>query len=301
MFLFKHSDAACGLMAEKIGIKEIMEQASFKQVVSNMDAQSRAIIEFLAQGDAQAPLFVQSLPHRAPSRTIFFLQREEKHFHSALRLRLVWKMFDLCGSVFVCAPRRLIDLFAQRLCDAEQWLHSFRCDTDVIHLLHTCADARLKEQGYLPARGTGRIIHLFVCAGSMPKDGTNAVALSYSKLCDLENETTISLTESYFSNRMAYGTVFDGKLVSIAAINPLSSYDQQYNSPVRDLCCETIPNYRKRGYAYQNVAALISALQHQKLFPIYRCYSDNMSSVHLAKKLSLQCVARVYHASYQQR
>ncbi len=90
-----------------------------------------------------------------------------------------------------------------------------------------------------------------------------------------------NLTEFTFdySDQLAYVTVLDGKIVSIAAENPNSTMD------FCEIYVETNPDFVHRGYAQKNVAALTAHRQKEGAEVCYRCATDHIASVHIAKKL----------------
>ena len=191
------------------------------------------------------------------------------------------------GVRYVSAEERLLE----RICSL--FLQALDCFCpSFLDALHREIDGEMRREGYVPGKSRGRVIRVY-----LPGRCFDAVAdcepLSYSKMLQTENQTSICLTESYFLTRPAFGTFAHSQLVSAAAVNAFSTATQ-----VRDLCCETIPAFRGQGLAARNIAALIHCLQAQELTPIYRCHTDNPASLGVVHKLELRQAAMAYHCVY---
>jgi hypothetical protein len=85
-------------------------------------------------------------------------------------------------------------------------------------------------------------------------------------------------------------TVIDGEIVSVASIN---SYPE--GSARREIAVQTAPDYRNRGFAVSNVAALSKFLHDKGYVVDYRCSVYNDASIATAKAAGFVEVSRSYH------
>ncbi|WP_413512283.1 GNAT family N-acetyltransferase [Myroides odoratus] len=83
-----------------------------------------------------------------------------------------------------------------------------------------------------------------------------------------------------------YGVFEAGKLVAVASMYP---WDEE--SKIGDVGVLTLPNYRGKGYAKKLIEICSKAALLQGYEPQYRCQLDNLASVRLAKKLTLDLFA----------
>ncbi|MCD8314576.1 MAG: GNAT family N-acetyltransferase [Firmicutes bacterium] len=102
-----------------------------------------------------------------------------------------------------------------------------------------------------------------------------------SGLCNLTSYDTALYREMGID---AFVTVTDGKIVSIAAKNPDDSSDfGDFDRPVFEIGVETDENYRRRGFAASNIAAIAyNALSCRKGYVTYETHADNIPAVRAA-------------------
>jgi len=103
-----------------------------------------------------------------------------------------------------------------------------------------------------------------------------AVRLTATNFSDYENKTDFTFD---YSDQIAYATIVEGAIVSLAAENPNST------NKICEIYAETYPDYQNQGLASQNVAALTAEKTRAGLTVVYRCATDNLPSLRIAKRL----------------
>ncbi len=104
-----------------------------------------------------------------------------------------------------------------------------------------------------------------------------------------ENKTTYDFDPD-FNPEECFVTLIDDKIVSVCAINPTSEDEW---SP--ELCVETAPAYRKKGYAVSNIAAMAKALREDGQGAEYRCSCKNLASASAAMAAGFEETGRIYY------
>lgn len=79
-----------------------------------------------------------------------------------------------------------------------------------------------------------------------------------------------------------YGVFEEEKLVAVASMYPWCG-----NLKIADIGVITLPKYRRQGLAKKLVLAISQSALLDEFQPQYRCQSDNLSSLILAKKLNM--------------
>ena len=140
------------------------------------------------------------------------------------------------------------------------------------------------ERGYeLSEENTG--ISLVFTAGSdylMPE-----IAFLPEKLdgTEVSEESILNLWDS---ETVAYGFHRDGKLVSAAVTNPAELIEESPFKNYTEIGVETLPGYRKKGFAFACTAALTDELVRIGRRVMYVCEEKNEPSVMTAKRAGLK-------------
>ena len=114
------------------------------------------------------------------------------------------------------------------------------------------------------------------------------------KLDDPFEYENISGEEYSFDGAAVFATVIDGKVVSFASENEAT------DNVFAEIFVATSPEYRNRGYAASNIAALSVYLFEQGKTPLYTCGNENVSSVRAAEKAGYIVSGRFYyHVCYK--
>lgn len=79
-----------------------------------------------------------------------------------------------------------------------------------------------------------------------------------------------------------FATIIDGKICSIACENP------HFNDGYADIGVFTAPEYRGRGYAAANAAALVKLLTDEGNIVTYSCSADNYAAIKTAEKIGFR-------------
>ncbi len=103
-----------------------------------------------------------------------------------------------------------------------------------------------------------------------------SMRLTATDFARYENKTEFTFD---YDDQIAYATVLDGAVVSLAAENPNST------PQLCEIYTETHPDFRRLGYAISNVAALTQEKIQTGAAVVYRCATDNLPSLQIAKKL----------------
>lgn len=103
-----------------------------------------------------------------------------------------------------------------------------------------------------------------------------------------QNLTSIDL--DFINERNIFVTLIDDKIVSYACENP-----QGNDEKIIDIGVETAENYRGKGYAASNAAAL--ALYDLNIYSTveYYCDNTNIVSQHLAEKIGFKEFGKAYY------
>ena len=120
---------------------------------------------------------------------------------------------------------------------------------------------------------------------------TAAILPSSVKIEDasLENLTTIDVCENLEKNIPTFASVVDGKIVSLACVNEYSEGQRML-----EITVESAPDYRKKGYARSNTAALAKYLLENSHSVAYCCSRYNEPSRKIAESLGFDLVGRFY-------
>lgn len=106
---------------------------------------------------------------------------------------------------------------------------------------------------------------------------------------DLENLTTIDVKENLEKKIPTFASLVDGKIVSLACVN---EYGQ--GQRMLEITVETAPDYRKKGYARSNTAALAKFLLENSYSVAYCCSRYNEGSRRIAESLGFDLNGRFY-------
>ncbi len=97
-----------------------------------------------------------------------------------------------------------------------------------------------------------------------------------------------------YTDQIAYVTLLDGKIMSVAAENPNG------DDALAELYLETHPDVQGNGLATKNATALISELHRLGKRVLYRCADDHAASKQIATKLQFTEIDRFYcHNAYR--
>jgi len=105
----------------------------------------------------------------------------------------------------------------------------------------------------------------------------------------LQNRTTFDLAELLEKKLCAFVTVYDGKVVSIAAVN-----EHARGQRMLEMTVETCPECRNRGFAASSGGALVSYLLEHGHFAAYVSSRYNRESLKTAEKIGFEYTGRFY-------
>ena len=120
---------------------------------------------------------------------------------------------------------------------------------------------------------------------------TSAIFASSIKIGDerFENLTTLDVIENLEKDIPMFASIVDGNIVSMACVNEHTK-DQR----MLEITVETAPEYRKKGYARSNTAALAKYLLESGYSVAYCCSRYNEGSRRIAESLGFDLVGRFY-------
>ncbi len=104
-----------------------------------------------------------------------------------------------------------------------------------------------------------------------------------------ENLTTLEVKENLEKNIPMFATVENGKILSMACVNEYGDGQRML-----EITVETSPEYRKKGYARSNTAALAKFLLENGYSVAYCCSRYNKGSRRIAESLGFDFVGRFY-------
>lgn len=119
----------------------------------------------------------------------------------------------------------------------------------------------------------------------------SAILPSSVKIDDnnFENLTTLDVRENLEKKIPMFATVTHGKIVSMACVNEYGEGQRML-----EITVETAPEYRKKGFARSNTAALAKFLLENGHSVAYCCSRYNESSRRIAESLGFDLVGRFY-------
>lgn len=101
---------------------------------------------------------------------------------------------------------------------------------------------------------------------------------------DLENMTDYDIKAMTEYGHICFGSVIDKKIVSVACTNyPCDLSREDYET--MELGVETNEEYRRRGFALSNIAALAKLLLENGYEVLYECESKNTGSIRIIERL----------------
>ncbi len=95
----------------------------------------------------------------------------------------------------------------------------------------------------------------------------------------------------------AFGVVTDGKLVSLASVVPTPEATSKYHLSWPGV--ETLPDYRRRGYAKSVVSGVTETLLPRDITPVYSCSVTNIASANTARSVGYQLYGERLQWRYQ--
>lgn len=167
---------------------------------------------------------------------------------------------------------------------------------ETIELIHSQIKDKVREYGYEADEQTRKnTLHVY----SVPDISELEADELY---CELIQENTVSsqeisgiedmenLTDLPIDTDIAFVTVEDGRIVSVATLNPHEDGDI-----MPEITVETAQGYEGRGYGTSNVCALALWLISNGMGGSYTCESDNPSSERIALKAGFTHDADAYY------
>ncbi|MBQ7779899.1 MAG: GNAT family N-acetyltransferase [Clostridia bacterium] len=150
--------------------------------------------------------------------------------------------------------------------------------TEVIDKLITLIENEVERNGYEISYGKNRIYKM-----TRREDVNKALILDSSEVLmpEGEYESMIDVdVDALEAGCLAFATVLDGTIVSIASENPYREDENVVNIGV-----ETAEEYRKNGYGTSNVAALTYYLLDTGMTVEYTVDNENEVSMRLCEKI----------------
>ena len=108
----------------------------------------------------------------------------------------------------------------------------------------------------------------------------------------MNNRTTFALSELLAKSIVAFVTVREDEVVSIATVN-----ETLENTNCLEITVETAVAHRGKRYAESNVAALTAYLLEQGATVAYCCRNTNTKSNKIARRVGFERVGRFYAVS----
>lgn len=143
--------------------------------------------------------------------------------------------------------------------------------------VEACLASYLEKHGYeREEEDVRRYYETLAAPADFSHTATRSVRLDYDSFARYENKTDFTFD---YTDQIAYATVLDGVIVSLAAENPNSTPD------MCEIYTETHSDFRRRGYAKENVAALTAEKTKSGATVLYRCATDHVASLRIAKSL----------------
>ena len=148
----------------------------------------------------------------------------------------------------------------------------------------------LEDKGYSLERGSkGRYYNCFEIRDA-EKVNTSLIKENTEQLTDIINsKITFDTGELLIRSLPAFITREDDSAVSIATVN-----EYEEGQIMLEVTVETSPEYRKRGYAESNTAALSKYLLERGYHLSYCSSRYNRASEKIAKKVGFERVGRFY-------
>lgn len=109
---------------------------------------------------------------------------------------------------------------------------------------------------------------------------------------DVKNRTTFSLSDLLAKSIVAFVTLSEGEVVSIATVNETIG-----QTNCLEVTVETAVAHRGKKYAESNVAALAAYLLEQGVTVAYCCRNTNTKSNKIARRVGFERVGRFYAVS----
>lgn len=134
---------------------------------------------------------------------------------------------------------------------------------------------------------------------NIEKLDTSAIFASSIKIEDerFENLTTLDVIENLEKNIPMFASIVDGKIVSMACVNECGEEQRML-----EITVETAPEYRGKGFARSNTAALAKYLLENGYSVAYCCSRYNEGSRRIAESLGFDFVGRFYaYNAYRKR
>lgn len=141
--------------------------------------------------------------------------------------------------------------------------------------------------------------HSFVYVFDADMKPDRTLILPETRLLDPERDDKINITGQFISGKMwdgddyaytAFGSIADGKLVSVAAENSHWREDDE-----TEIGITTANLYRKRGFAVSNLTALCEYKLSRGIKRIfYSCASDNIASIKTAEAAGFRLLGRQF-------
>lgn len=151
----------------------------------------------------------------------------------------------------------------------------------------TVCDGFLSKRGY--SLRYGKLVRYVIndrnkVNKSLVLDSSEVILEDHGYESDVELHTE-ELSEGY----ICFGTVIDGRIVSVATENPHGEEDTDI-----DIGVDTAEGYRGRGYAASNVASLVYYLLDTGVTVTYTAEDGNLPSMALAEKVGFDKYARIF-------
>lgn len=103
--------------------------------------------------------------------------------------------------------------------------------------------------------------------------------------------------EESLQDGTAFGVIKDGKLVSFASVVPTPEATSRYGLSWPGV--ETLPEYRRRGYAKAVVSGVTETLLARGIIPAYSCSVTNIASANTAQSVGYQLYGERLQWRYQ--
>lgn len=163
--------------------------------------------------------------------------------------------------------------------------------------LGTSLDAYIEEHGYeRDKKGATRYYYSYEAKDREAIDTSliqeNSLLLTDKIAVSYRNRTTFSLKELLEKNIVAFVTVVEDEVVSIATVN-----ETLENTNCLEVTVETSVAHRGKKYAESNVSALTAYLLEKGATVAYCCRNTNTKSNKIARRVGFERVGRFYAVS----
>ncbi len=114
---------------------------------------------------------------------------------------------------------------------------------------------------------------------------------------EMTGSSNYGCPEESLQDGTAFGVIKEDKLVSLASVVPTPEATNKYRLSWPGV--ETLPDYRRRGYAKSVVSGVTQTLLSRNIIPVYSCSVTNIASANTARSVGYQLYGERLQWRYQ--